>query len=166
MGGVANGKVSNTLIGIAGVHYVVSELSRRGLIAMPTIRNTAAIDVLVAQPDGSSQAVLQVKTAGRKKIQQEERQWWPVSKPDKCLKGPNAFYVFVRYDEDREKFEAFMEAADTVVKQVEDYVAEEKAPDKPDKSVMPFWGLPESTEEQDRLAQNWRNWRPSGTGSL
>jgi len=166
MGGVANGKVSNALIGIAGVHYVVSELSRRGLIAMPTIRNTAGIDVLVAEPDGSGQAVLQVKTAGRKKIQQGKRQWWPVSKPDKCLKGPNAFYVFVRYDEDGEKFEAFMEAADTVVKQVEHYVAEEKAPDKPDKSVMPFWGLPESAEEQDRLAQNWRIWCPSGTGRL
>ena len=31
------------LIGIAGVHYVVSELSRRGLVALPTIRNTAGI---------------------------------------------------------------------------------------------------------------------------
>ena len=67
--------VNNDLIGIAGVHYVVSELSRRGLIAMPTIRNTAGIDILVAKPNGSEQAVLQVKTAGKVKIQEEGRQW-------------------------------------------------------------------------------------------
>jgi len=80
-----------------------------------------------------------------------------VSKPDKCLKGPNAFYVFVRYDADNEKFEAFLEKADTVVKQVEADVAEEKASGK---SGMPFWGLPEAAEEQNRLAQNWQNWYP------
>ena len=159
MGGVANSKVSNTLIGIAGVHYVVSELSRRGLIAMPTIRNTAGMDVLVAEPDGSAQGVLQIKTAGRKKIQQERRQWWPVSKPDKCLKGPNVFYVFVRYDEDKEKVEAFLETADAIVKQVEDYVADEKTSGK---SGMPFWGLPESAEEHNRLAKKWQDWRPLG----
>ena len=162
MGDVANGKVSNTLIGIAGVHYVVSELSRRGLIAMPTIRNTAGIDILVAEPDGSVQAVLQVKTAGKKKIQQERRQWWPMPKPDKCLKGPNAFYVFVRYDKDKEKFEAFLETADTVVKQVEDDVADEKASGK---SGMPFWGLPKSAEEQNRLAKKWQDWHPSGAST-
>ncbi len=147
MGGVANDKVSNALIGIAGVHYVVSELSLRGLIAMPTIRNTPGIDVLVAEPDGSAQAVLQIKTSGRKKIQQERRQWWPVSEPDKCLKCPNAFYVFVRYDRDEERFEAFLETADAVAKQVED-------------GNFPSWGLPKSAKEQELLAKNWRDWRP------
>lgn len=158
MGSVANGNVSNTLIGIAGVHYVVSELSRRGLIAMPTIRNTAGIDVLVAELDGSAQAVLQIKTAGRKKIQQKRTQWWPMSKPENCLKGPNAFYVFVRYDKDKEKFEAFVDTADAVVKQVADYVADEKSSGK---SGMPFWGLPESAAEQNRLVRKWQDWRPS-----
>jgi hypothetical protein len=40
--------VSNALVGIAGVHYVAAELSRRGLIALPTIRNTAGYDIIVA----------------------------------------------------------------------------------------------------------------------
>ena len=40
--------ISPALIGISGVHHVVSELSRRGLVALPTIRNVAAYDVLVA----------------------------------------------------------------------------------------------------------------------
>lgn len=147
MGSAAKSQVSNSLIGIAGVHYVVSELSRRGLIAMPTIRNTAGIDVLVAEPDASAQAVLQVKTAGRVKIQEEGRQWWPVLAPNKCLISPNAFYVFVRYVKDKEKYEAFLESADAVVKQIEG-------------EKFPCWGLPKSIGEQERLAKNWRDWRP------
>jgi hypothetical protein len=35
------------LIGATGVHYVVSELSLRGMIALPTIHNTAGVDVVV-----------------------------------------------------------------------------------------------------------------------
>lgn len=42
----SNKKVTKTLLGIAGVHFVVSELSLRGLVALPTIRNTAGIDIL------------------------------------------------------------------------------------------------------------------------
>lgn len=45
--------ISNALIGIAGVQFVVSELSLTGLGALPTIRNTAGVDVLVATTDGS-----------------------------------------------------------------------------------------------------------------
>jgi hypothetical protein len=40
------------LIGAAGVHFVVSELSLRGLIALPTIRNTAGVDVVVTDKMG------------------------------------------------------------------------------------------------------------------
>jgi hypothetical protein len=58
----SNKKLPNDLIGIAGVHFVVSELTLRGLIALPTIRNTAGIDILVSEPDGADQAALQVKT--------------------------------------------------------------------------------------------------------
>jgi hypothetical protein len=38
--------INTSLIGIAGVHHVVSELSRRGLIALPTVKNTAAYDIV------------------------------------------------------------------------------------------------------------------------
>ncbi len=40
-------KLPNYLIGVAGVHFVVSELALRCLIALPTIRNTAGIDIIV-----------------------------------------------------------------------------------------------------------------------
>jgi len=158
MANTANSRVSNALTGIAGVHYVVSELSRRGLVAMPTIRNTPGIDVLVAEPDGSSQAVLQVKTSREvKTFQEEKRQWWPTSKPDRCLIGPNAFYVFLRYRQDRGKFEVFLESADAVVEQIRDNLEEER---KMGHTDFPCWGLPKSVEEQERLAENWRTWRP------
>ena len=54
--GNSNNKPTKTLVGAAGVHFVVSELSLRGLVALPTIRNTAGIDILVSEPDGSGQA--------------------------------------------------------------------------------------------------------------
>lgn len=141
-------RVPNALIGIAGVHYVVSELSRRGLVAMATIRNTAGIDVLVTEPDGSAQAVLQVKTASRIKIQEEGRQWWWTSKPSGCL-GPNAFYVFVRYDQDKEKFEGFLVSAADVANQIDGK----------------FWGLPKCHSAQKTLADHWKTWRPPKASS-
>ncbi len=45
----SNKKLRNDLIGVAGVHFVVSELTLRGLIALPTIRNTAGIDIHVSE---------------------------------------------------------------------------------------------------------------------
>ena len=44
---------NTSLIGAAGVHHVVSELSLRGLIALPTIRNTAGVDVIVTNMNGN-----------------------------------------------------------------------------------------------------------------
>lgn len=157
MATIANSQVSNALMGIAGVHYVVSELSRRGLIAMPTIRNTAGIDIIVAELDGSGQAVLQVKTAGRVKTKEDGRQLWPTAMPDRCLTGPNALYVFLRYRQDKEKFEAFLENADAVVKQIRDNLEEDRKLGRKD---FPCWGLPGSAEAQEQLAGNWATWRP------
>lgn len=44
--------ISKELVGAAGVHYVASELSFRGMIALPTIRNTAGYDLIVVSADG------------------------------------------------------------------------------------------------------------------
>jgi hypothetical protein len=40
------------LMGAAGVHFVVSELSVRSLIALPTIRKTAGLDVVAVDKSG------------------------------------------------------------------------------------------------------------------
>lgn len=112
--------ISNNLIGIAGVHWVVFDLTLRGLVALPTVRNTAGFDIIVGTPDGSSHAFLQIKTSMKKKTS-----FWPVSSPEKFSKGSHIFFVFLRYLENEKKYEAFLEDSVIVIQQVkgnlEDY---------------------------------------------
>lgn len=105
-------KSDNALVGAAGVHFVVSELSLRGLIALPTIRNTAGVDVVVVSADGAWHANLQAKTSKNKVT------FWPVGKRYEELCGKNNFYVFVRYLKKESRFEAFLESADRVAEEV------------------------------------------------
>ena len=146
-----NKKPTKTLIGAAGVHFVVSELSLRGLIALPTIRNTAGIDILVSEPDGSGQAELQVKTRS------SEEDYWPTSGPERCLKGPRSFYVFVQYLPDEKRFEAFLESGSNVAKQVQENLQYDQNRGRKD---FPYWELPSEAKERERLQKKWSNWRP------
>ena len=88
------------LMGAAGVHFVVSQLSVRGLLALPTIRNTAGIDIVVVNKRGTWQANLQVKTS-RSKVG-----FWPVGKHYDAWRGRNNYYVFVRFLKAEHRFEA------------------------------------------------------------
>jgi hypothetical protein len=95
-------KIPAALTGIAGVHHVVSELSRRGMIALPTIRNTAGYDIIVVSPDGRRHANIQVKTSSKK------ANFWLMPLPEKVRAGRDDFYVFLRSVEDEKGFEGFM----------------------------------------------------------
>ena len=149
--GNSNKKPTKTLIGAAGVHFVVSELSLRGLVALPTIRNTAGIDILVSEPDGSVHANLQVKTRS------SEEDYWPTSRPERCLKGPRSFYVFVRYLPDEKRFEAFLESGSNVAKQVQENLQDDQ---KRGLKEFPYWGLPSAAKEIEKLRKKWKDWRP------
>ena len=149
--GNSNKKPTKTLIGAAGVHFVVSELSLRGLVALPTIRNTAGIDILVSEPDGSGQASLQVKTASMK------RDYWPTSGPERCLKGSRSFYVFVRYLPDEKRFEAFLESGSNVAKQVQENLLDYRKQGLKD---FTYWQLPSAAKEIEKLQKKWKDWRP------
>jgi len=144
-------KIPKGLIGIAGVHFVVSELTLRGLIVLPTIRNTAGIDILVSELDGSSQASLQVKTS-LKKVD-----FWPTSRPEKCLKEPHSFYVFLRYLSEKERFEAFLESGDKVTEQIAKNLEDYK---KRNRKEFTYWALPANDMEIQQLRENWEKWRP------
>ena len=101
-----------SLIGAAGVHFVVSELCLRGLIALPTIRNTAGVDIVVTNKSGTWQANLQVKSS-RSRVS-----FWPVGKKYDNWVGPNNYYVFVRYDQNKKRFEAFLASSADVARLV------------------------------------------------
>jgi hypothetical protein len=92
----------NTLIGIAGVHHVVSELSRRGIIALPTVKNTAAYDIVALNELGTRHANIQVK-ASSKKVS-----FFPMPAPAKIRTNKHDFFVLVRWLEADAKYECFL----------------------------------------------------------
>lgn len=86
-------QANTALIGIAGVHHVVSELSRRGLVALPTIRNTAAYDVVVVTGDGKRHANIQVKTSSKRVS------FFRTPPSERIMDGPHDYYVLLRWCE-------------------------------------------------------------------
>lgn len=92
----------NALIGIAGVHHVASEISRRGMVALPTIRNTAAYDIVALNVGGTKHANIQVK-ASSKRVG-----FFPMPPSEKVRAGPRDVYVLVRWFEAERKYEAFL----------------------------------------------------------
>lgn len=83
-------KISNDLVGVAGVHYVAYTLSRRGMIALSTTRNTASYDLLVANSAGTKHANVQIKTA------QRHPHFWPMPASANVRHGDHDYYVLIR----------------------------------------------------------------------
>jgi len=101
-----------SLIGAAGVHYVVSELSLRGLIALPTTRNTAGVDVIVTNKAGTWHANIQVKSS-RSRVG-----FWPIGTKYSDWVAPNNFYAFIRFNPQANSLEAFLVSSDEVARLV------------------------------------------------
>lgn len=95
-------KLPTDLIGISGVHFVVSELSRRGLIALPTVKNCAAYDVIVVNQKGTKHWNLQVKTSFG------TRDFWPMPPSRKVRTGRDDYYIFLRWIVPESRFQGYM----------------------------------------------------------
>jgi hypothetical protein len=134
-----------SLSGSAGVHFVCAELYMHGLIALPTVRNTKGMDVVVLRQDGQFLANLQVKTSSRKVSH------WIINKNYQDWNGKNDYYVFVRYD--GEKFEAFLESAYHVIKDVDAKQEEKKK--RGLAKWAPCWYLPKGSEKS-KAKSLWR----------
>ncbi len=94
-------------IGEAGVHFVASELYQRGMVALPTSRNTAGIDMVVVKRDGKRVrfCALEVKTT----LSLSPQGFWPISSKRKAIVDGDFYYVFVRRRrESPEHLEAFI----------------------------------------------------------
>jgi len=85
-------KRDNSMTGAAGVFYVCFELCRRGYIPMPTIRDSAGVDILMSSADGSKVVDIQVKTTTKRK-------WW-LNKKAETLVADSLFYAFVELPDD------------------------------------------------------------------
>lgn len=82
-------RVAPLLAGIAAEYFVAAELSRRGLVASLTLRNTRGIDVLASGTNASKVVGIQVKGS------QSKTQWLLNQKAEEFI-GRSLFYVFVR----------------------------------------------------------------------
>jgi len=145
-------KLDNALVGAAGVHFVASELSLRGLIALPTIRNAPGIDLLVTSASGDWHANLQVKAS------QYRVNFWPISARYNQFSGPGNFYVFVRYLKAEARFEAFLETADRVI--ADSRAAADEARRRGNKEWAPWWPLPKDEDAIQRVRRQWHEFGP------
>ena len=144
--------MNKQLTGAAGVFYVASELSMRGMVAIPTIRNVAGADILVSDPEGKHFAFIQVKTSKSKVT------FWPLGNNFRDWVGENCYYVFVRRVGDR--FEAFLEKADIIARETE--ICHQISVKKGDKKWAVCWpisGKWATKDAQERTRHNWENFR-------
>jgi hypothetical protein len=147
---------STALIGAAGTFYVASELSRRGMIVLPTTRNTAAYDLLVVTPDGRRHANIQVKTSFMRVS------GFPMPLPEKIHTGRHDFYVFVRWDDEDNRFQGFMLTGRQTHAVVQAHVRQQKARMKKGTRKVIFPGV--HADPNDRLnggawQRKWKAWK-------
>jgi hypothetical protein len=91
----------NSLIGAAGVHYAAFKFSERGMLALPTVRNTPGTDLIVTSRDGRHHANIQVKTSHYSRAK-----FWIIcsaKKFDDLPFGEHDFYVLLRPKRESEK---------------------------------------------------------------
>jgi hypothetical protein len=135
-------------IGNAGVFYAATELSLRGLIALPTARNTAGIDLLVSDPHGAPYS-LQVKTS------QNRVTGWPTPKPEHIPTEAHHFFLFLRRTGETGAFEGFLVSAREVRIQVARNI---KAKRERGSKDFHGWRLPVLGAKRDRLRLAWLTW--------
>lgn len=79
-------KHSFNIIGAAGEYYVAAELSRRGIIATITLKNTPNIDIVATSHDGKRSINIQVKT-------KQNQQGWILTNKMEVKSGRRNFFV-------------------------------------------------------------------------
>jgi hypothetical protein len=85
-------KISPTFSGLAGEYFVAAELSRRGIIASVTLKNTKGVDVLASDTNVKQLVGIQVKT------NQNAKRKWLLNEQAEKVHSDNFFYVFVNLD--------------------------------------------------------------------
>ena len=79
------------ITGVSGEYFVAAELSRRGWVAVLTLKNTPNIDLIATTPNGERTINIQVKTRSV-----GNRQGWILNKSiEETVPGDNFYIAFV-----------------------------------------------------------------------
>ena len=105
-----NQRLEKSLVGACGVFHVSAELSHRGWVTMPTIRNTKGIDI-IATRDGKL-INIQVKTSSHGKVK------YTLVKENEELVSDDLFYVFVTLKSEKERPEFYIVPSKIVAKYI------------------------------------------------
>lgn len=76
-------------IGVAGEYYAAAELSRRGIIASITLRNSRGVDIVATNSSATKSVSIQVKTNS------EGLAGWQLGSKADAYCAENLFYIFV-----------------------------------------------------------------------
>ena len=148
-------KPNTALIGIAGVHHVASEMSRRGMVALPTVRNTAAYDIVALNVEGTRHANIQVK-ASSKRVG-----FFPMPVAEKVRAGAHDVYVLVRWYEAEKRYEGFLLTGREARRAVEQSVEYQQLAIKRGtlKAVFPCVYVDRRCEvDAQRWSEAWESW--------
>src|SRR5882757_10010201 len=83
-----NLRSANNITGVSGEYFAAAELSRRGWIAVLTLKNTPNIDLIATTQDGSRTVNIQVKTRSV-----GNRKGWILTKGIETIVPGNNFYI-------------------------------------------------------------------------
>lgn len=134
-----NIKLDRSIVGAAGVFYVSAELSKRGWVAMPTIRNTSGIDIIASK--GNNSVKIQVKTNSYGNIS------YPMNKSGEQLIAKDVYYVFVTLKGIQERPDYYIIPSKLVanyIKQTHEYWVDMKP-------IRKLSGKENMTEEERRV---------------
>ena len=123
------------ILGIAGVHFVVAILSRLGYVALPTVRNLKAFDIVAFKDEQSTPIYIQVKTTDKAKGEfpiigissKATFENWKDEILSKISDALNVFYVFVAIPANQGEMPSFYIVPSKIVqlamiKQMDEYL--------------------------------------------
>jgi hypothetical protein len=72
------------------------------MIALPTVKNTAAYDIVALNQEGTRHANIQVKTSSKR------AGFFPMPPPEKIRTSPNDYYVLVRWLQGKSSYQCYL----------------------------------------------------------
>lgn len=135
---------------------MVSDLSRRGMVALPTVRNTAGYDIIVSNAEGTKYANIQVKSS-LKRVS-----FFPMPPSNKINDHKTAFYALVRWLEKDQRYECFflsgMEAKEEV--RASERFQKKKIKQGTRKKTFPsVYVGPKIGEKAELWKERWLRWK-------